>query len=261
MKKLIVIVNDLEGSGKSTFARSFQHLLTNQGVKHMFITTDEQDMDDNFSGDYWDFDEQLEISQLIMAMDRNEVVLLDVRSGYARVWEEFFEKNEVDTVLSEIDASMTLVIPCHDSERCHNELVELAELFSDSADYVVPHFPCLEGGNKEQAWKGSYAAKVTEYLGAMHFEMPQLSNELATALEAHDLSLSQALAQLDQLPRFLEVAAMQWLEQISTAINGTGDYVLPKKKPAKTRKPKAKATKTKKVAKPAKNRRKVKAIA
>jgi len=252
MKKLIVIVNDLEGSGKSTFARSFQHLLTNQGVKHMFITTDEQDMDDNFSGDYWDFDEQLEISQLIMAMDRNEVVLLDVRSGYARVWEEFFEKNEVDTVLSEIDASMTLVIPCHDSERCHNELVELAELFSDSADYVIPHFPIAAGGTKEQGWKGSYAAKVTEYLGALHFKMPELSNELATALEAHELTLSQALTQLDQLPRFLEVAAMQWVEQMSKAINGTGEYVLPaiakgkkataKSKPKKTSKASSKAS-------------------
>ena len=129
MKKLIVVVNDLEGSGKSTFARSFQHLLTNQDVKHLFITTDEQDMNDDFDGDYWDFDEDLEISQLIMAIDRNDVVLLDVSSGYARVWNDFFTQNEIDTVLAEIDASMTLVIPCHDSGRCHAELVELLNYF------------------------------------------------------------------------------------------------------------------------------------
>lgn len=228
MKKLIVVVNDIEGSGKSTFARSFQHLLTNQGVKHLFITTDEQDMDDNFSGDYWDFDEDLDISQLIMSIDRNDVVLLDVSSGYARVWNEFFVQNEVDTVLAEIDASMTLVIPCHDSERCHNELVELAEIFSDSADYVIPHFSLPAQGTKKQTWKNSYADKVTNYLGALHLKMPEIGNELTTALEAHDLSLAQALTQLDQVPRFLEVAAMQWLEQISKAINGTGEYVLPK---------------------------------
>ena len=255
MKKLIVVVNDLEGSGKSTFARSFQHLLTNQDIKHLFITTDEQDMNDDFEGDYWDFDEDLEISQLIMAIDRNDVVLLDVSSGYARVWNDFFTQNEIDTVLAEIDASMTLVIPCHDSERCHTELVELAELFSDSTDYVIPHFPCPAGGGKEQGWKGSYAAKVTEYLGALHFEMPEISKELATALEAHGLSLSQALTQLDQVPRFLEVAAMQWLEQISKAINGTGEYGLPKK-PVKTKK-----TKAKKPAKTPKARRKVKVTA
>lgn len=227
MKKLIVVANDLEGSGKSTFARSFQHLLTNQDVNHLFITTDEQDMDDSFDGDFWDFDEQLDISLLIRAIDRNDVVLLDVRSGYARTWHEFFAQNEVDTVLAEIDASMTLVIPCHDSERCHDELVELAELFSDSTDYVIPHFPLPTDRSKKQAWKGCYAAKVTDYLGALHFEMPKLGKELATALESHDLSLSQALTQLDELPRFVEVAAMQWLEQISKAINGTGEYVLP----------------------------------
>ncbi len=227
MKKLIVVANDLEGSGKSTFARSFQHLLTNQDVKHLFITTDEQDMDDSFCGDYWDFDEDLDISQLILAIDRNDVVLLDLRSGSARLWYEFFAQNEVDTLLAEIDATMTLVIPCHDSERCHEELVELAELFSDSTDYVIPHFPMPAERSKKQAWKGSYAAKVTDYLGALHFEMPELGKELATALESHDLTLSQALTQLDELPRFVEVAVMQWLEEISKAINGTGEYVLP----------------------------------
>ncbi len=227
MKKLIVVTNDLEGSGKSTFSRSFQHLLNNQGVKHLFITTDEDDVDDNFSGDYWDFDEQLEISQLIRAIDRNDVVILDVNSGSARIWAEFFEENEIDTVLAEIDASMTLVIPCHDSERCHSELIELAEIFSDSADYVIPHFPQPASRSKELVWKGSYAAKVTNYLGALHFEMPELSQDLETALKSHDLTLSQALNQLEQLPRFVEVAAMQWLEQIGKAINGTGEYVLP----------------------------------
>ncbi len=228
MKKLIVVANDLEDSGKSTFALSFQHLLNNQGVKHQFITTDEGDVDDDFSGDYWDFDEQLEISQLIRAIDRNDVVILDLNSGDARIWAEFFEENEIDTVLAEIDASMTLVVPCHDSERCHNELIELAEIFSDSADYVIPHFSSITAQTKKLPWKDSYAAKVTDYLGALHFEMPELSQDLETALESHDLTLSQALTQLDQLPRFVEVAAMQWLEQVGKAINGTGEYVLPK---------------------------------
>lgn len=228
MKKLIIVANDLEGSGKSTFSRSFQHLLRNQGVKHLFITSDERDMDDNFSGDYWDFDEQLEISQLIRAIDRNDVVILDINSGGARIWAEFFEENEIDTVLAEIDATMTLVIPCHSTERCHNELIELAAIFSDSADYVIPHFTHSSTLTKKLTWEGSYAAKVTDYLGALHLEMPPLSKDLETALKSHDISLSQALTQLDQLPRFVEVAAMQWLEQIGDAINGTSEYVLPK---------------------------------
>lgn len=236
MKKLIAVINDLEESGKSTFSYSFQHLLVNQEVKHLFITTDSRDMDDNFAGDYWDFDEQLEVSQLIMAIDRNDVVLLDVNSGSARTWAEFFTDNELETVLSEIDASMTLVIPCHNSEPCHTELVELAELFSDSADYVIPHFPLPAAGGTKQAWKGSYAAKVTDFLGALHFDMPEINKELATALESHGLSLSQSLCQLDQLPRFVEVAVMQWLEQIAKAINSTGEYVLPDSaKPTKKR--------------------------
>lgn len=228
MKKLIVVANDLEGSGKSTFALSFQHLLNNQEVKHSFITTDEDDVNENFSGDYWDFDEELEISQLIRSIDRNEVVILDVKSGGARIWADFFEENEVDTLLAEIDASMTLVVPCHDTPQCHNELIELAEIFSDSTDYVIPHFNYPNHRSKNLTWEGSYVAKVTDYLGALHFEMPPLNSDLATALESHDLALSQSLTQLDQLPRFVEVAAMQWLEQVSKAILGTREYVLPK---------------------------------
>lgn len=255
MKKLIVVVNDLEGSGKTTFSRSFQHLLANQGVKHMFITTDEQDVDDDFDGEYWDFDEPLEISQLIMAIDRNDVVLLDVGSGHARNWNEFLVDNEVDTLLAEIDASLTLVIPCQNSDSCHNELVELTELFSDSSDYVIPHFPLLSDGDSPVDWKGSYAEKVTEYMGAMHFEMPSPTKELATALDSHGLNLVESLSQLDQLPRFLEVALMQWLEQISKAVNGTGEYVLPEdEKPGKLFRKNRKA-RAKKTRKPAKGRK------
>ncbi len=226
MKKLIAVINDLEESGKSTFSHSFQHLLNKQGIRHLFITTDPKDVDDNFTGDYWDFDEPLEVSQLIMAIDRNDVVLLDVNSGAARTWADFFIDNELETVLSEIDASMTLVIPCHNSELCHSELVELAELFSDSADYVIPHFPLPSGGT-HRPWTGSYAAKVTDFLGALHFDMPEINKELTTVLDTHGLSLSQSLCQLDQLPRFVEVATMQWLEQIAKAIDSTGEYVLP----------------------------------
>ena len=54
MKKLIVVVNDLERSGKSSTARAISHHLTNLEVKHLLVTSDEMDMTDTFPGEFWD---------------------------------------------------------------------------------------------------------------------------------------------------------------------------------------------------------------
>ena len=229
MKKLLVVLNDLEGSGKSTVARALSHYLAEGEVRHSLIISDERDAEAGLKGEFWDIEDEIEMSQLIRALDRNEVVVIDVASGAARNWAEFCDSEELDSVLSEMDVEMTVVIPEHRAERCHEEIVDLAELFSDQADYVIVHLPIDPKGSVEEKWKGGYAAKAVNYLGALEITLPGLGTDLETALESSGLSMGEAMGQMEALPRFLEVQVCDWQEKAILACERAEDYLMPEK--------------------------------
>ena len=225
MKKLIVVVNDLERSGKSAVARTLSHHLASQEVKHLLVTSNELDMTDSFPGEFWDLEDQFDLSQLISAIDKNSAVILDVHSGGARNWGEFFEAEDLENLLAEIDAEMTLVIPDTRSERCNEEICDLTEIFADQADYVIARLP---GDVKNEVkWKGSHADKAVRYLGASIVELPGISDDLRTALDNAGLDLVEALNQPAELPRFAEVQLSQWLERASSCLDGGSEYLVP----------------------------------
>lgn len=225
MKKLIVIVNDLERSGKSTLARAISFHLKHQEVDHLLITSDERDLEESFEGDFWDLDEQIDLSELIGAVDRNDAVILDVHTGGARNWADFCEDNDIENLLAELDVEMTLVIPDTGSERCNEEIVDISELFADTADYVIAHLS-LEDRTKV-AWKKSDAEKATRYLGCVEATLPALPEELITALESSEGELPGVLNRPEDLPRFAEVQICQWLEEFSNSLEVAAEYIVP----------------------------------
>lgn len=225
MKKLIAVINDLEGSGKTSLASVLQHTYKEAGYDAQLISTDEADIENNFTADFWDFEDEVDLSMLIGALDSHDAVILDIASGSARVWSDFCQENELDILLSEIDADMTLVLPVHASERNLNEVVDLLDIFSDSADYVIAQLPMAARRSEPVKWKGSQAAKACNFLGASQITLPGISSDLETALESHDLTLSKALQSLENLPRFVEVEVMQWREAAQESIAQESAYL------------------------------------
>jgi hypothetical protein len=224
MKKLIVVVNDLERSGKSTVARTLSHHLKSEEVKHLLVTSNEMDMTDSFPGEFWDLEDQFDVSQLIAAVDRHDAVIVDMHTGAARNWGDLFESEDLENLLAEIDAEMVLVIPNTRTERCNEEICDLTEIFSDQANYVIVHLP---GEKREMKWKASPAEKAIRYLGASDIELPGLSDELRTALENAGLELSEALNKPSALPRFAEVQVTQWLERASSCLMAGNEHLIP----------------------------------
>ena len=225
MKKLIVVVNDLERSGKSTVARTLSHHLKSEEVKHLLVTSNEMDMSDSFPGEFWDLEDQFDVSLLIAAVDRHDAVIVDVHTGAARNWGDLFESEDLENLLAEIDAEMVLVIPNTRTERCNEEICDLTEMFSDQANYVIVHLPGEKRG--EMKWKASPAEKAIRYLGASDIELPDLSDELRTALENAGLELPEALNNPSSLPRFAEVQATQWLERASSCLAVGNEHLIP----------------------------------
>jgi hypothetical protein len=182
------------------------------------------DMTDSFPGEFWDLEDQFDVSQLIAAVDRHDAVIVDVHTGAARNWGDLFESEDLENLLAEIDAEMVLVIPNTRTERCNEEICDLTEIFSDQANYVIVHLP---GEKREMKWKASPAEKAIRYLGASDIELPGLSDELRTALENAGLELSEALNKPSALPRFAEVQVTQWLERASSCLMAGNEHLIP----------------------------------
>lgn len=225
MKKLIVVVNDLERSGKSALARTLSHHLKSQEIKHLLVTSNEMDMTESFPGEFWDLEDQFDVSQLIGAIDSFSAVILDVHTGGARNWGDFFEAEDLENLLAELDAEMTLVIPDTRSERCNEEICDLTEIFADQADYVIAHLP--GDPRNEVKWKGSLADKAIRYLGAGTVDIPGISDDLRTALDNAGMEFTEALNNPSELPRFAEVQLSQWLERASSCLSGGNEYLIP----------------------------------
>jgi hypothetical protein len=224
MKKLIVVVNDLERSGKSSTARAIAHHLKDLEINPLFVTSNGMDMTDSFAGQFWDLEDQFEMSQLIGALDHHDAVIFDVHTGAARIFGEICEEGELENLLAELDTEMTLVIPNSQSERCNEEISDIVDIYADAADYVIAHLP---GEGHVVEWKKSAAEKATRYLGASMIEIPPMSDDLKTAMENTELDFAQALNNPSALPRFAEVQVMQWLEKTSEALADGRDYLIP----------------------------------
>lgn len=225
MKKLIVVVNDLERSGKSALARTLSHHLKSQEINHLLVTSNEMDMTDSFPGEFWDLEDQFDVSQLIGAIDSHSAVILDVHSGGARNWGDFFEAEDLENLLAELDAEMTLVIPDTRSERCNEEICDLTEIFADQADYVIAHLP--GDSRNEVKWKGSLADKAIRYLGAGTVDIPGVSDDLRTALDNAGIEFTEALNNPSELPRFAEVQLTQWIDRASSCLSAGNEYLIP----------------------------------
>ncbi len=225
MKKLIVVVNDLERSGKSSVARAITHHLSSLEVNHLAVTSNEMDMTDSFTGEFWDLEDQFDLSLLIGAIDNHDAIVLDVHTGAARVWGELCEEHDLENLLAELDTEMTLVVTDTRSERCNEEICDIAEIFADQADYIIAHLPGDQ--RNEMPWKGSLAAKALRYLGGTEVEFPAPSDDLATALATSEVELAVALNNTAGLPRFTEVPLTQWLERASASLNNAQEYLIP----------------------------------
>lgn len=224
MKRLIVVVNDLERSGKSSIARAVHHHLTSEcETESLLVTSDETNLTDEFEGDYWDLDEDLSLETVIDSIEENDAVVVDVHTGGARNWAEFCENTEFDNVLADLGAEMTLVVPNTGGIRCNEEISDIVDLFADSADYIIAH---TNTADRDQIdWKGSDAQKATRNLGSIEVNFPTVSSELETALGSAGRDMCEALTNAEALPRFAEIKISQWLEEVSARLEDADEFI------------------------------------
>ena len=228
MKKLILILNDLGGVGKTTCTQVLHEHLERKGVNHLLVATD-PDAEEALPGaESIDVGDGLSTSDVIEMLDRGGVVLLDVATGCAGALAEFCAEEEIGTLLAELETELTIVLPLNRELESFEPLVDVVETLADDADYVVVHTPTK--AELQGHFDNSELSRALEHLGAIEVEMPTLESGVLNKVEDEiGLPFALALGDRKQLPRYLRDSIHAWELDFCKDLAEANDFLLPGK--------------------------------
>ncbi len=231
MKKLILVINDLGRVGKSSCALVLHEHLRRKGVENLHVTTDGAgaaiELHGDDTTDHLDLMDGVTPSDIIGLIDRAGVVIMDVHTDGGALLGEFFAEQEIATLLAELEAELTIVVPANDETEGFAGMLEIAEIFSDDADYVVVRTPVRADFPGD--FENSEAAKALDYLGAISVDMPEVADGILEQLEKAGHDLAGGLANRKQLPRFLRNELHGWELDLCSALAAAEEFLLPAK--------------------------------
>ncbi len=227
MKKLLLIINEHGGVGRTTTGAVLASHLDRKGIDAASVHTCESDL----VGDshLWDLDEGIDGDQLVEFIDSADVTLIDVAGRHGESLCEFFAETDIYEQLAELDAEITVILPVTPDSEMGDAIVRIGEQFADEASYIVVHSSVLAGdSDAEEFWSGSYAEKVLSYLGAVDVEMPEFKEELLGQIqEHHGMDIPTALASRKELPRFLRDEIHRWEIEFAENLSVASDQLVP----------------------------------
>lgn len=223
MKRLILVIDNLGGAGKTPFLPVLHNLLARKGVKSTAITTCEEDATSDL--EIWDLDGELDAEQLLGILDESPVTVVHAKTEDAERITSYFRDANVLEVLADDGVDLTVVLPVAPDCELGESVVHLAENLSDAADYLIIH----EGGLEEvDLWTGSYAEKVMNYLGAIELETPGINEDcFLEIVETHEMSLREALIHRKHLPRYLRDELHRWELEFCEGLEEAYDVLIP----------------------------------
>lgn len=227
MKKLILVTNDLPAAGKTTLSEILVHTLSSEEYQTAHVAThSSDDADDRLSSSaeaiLWDFAEDTNLATPISLLDNHDVVIIDVGTGDIADFHDYSERTQLCDYLGELGVELTIALPFDGSADQHESLIEIAESFSDNADYLLVN----HGETEKEEWDGSYAQKVMSYLGVVEITAPTPKDALVNGLEEADVPLHHALADHSNLPKNIRAALSKWEKEFTAIIKNEARGVI-----------------------------------
>lgn len=231
MKKLIFVINDHAKVGKSSLSAALHGYLKDQSFNSHFVGIVGNEELDTTGANYdatWNIIDDNNIDTLFRWLDKYDAVICDVETGDSAALFDLYESEDLDVVLGELDVELTVVTPDVEEAECHQELLEIAEFFSDNADYIVARIPLDEFSSSLEAWEDSEACKVMDYMGAYVIEIPRLTDPVHDLLEQYGIALPEALSMdLDDMEEDLAKAIRKWTSKFEHEIAEGADFLHP----------------------------------
>lgn len=224
MKKLIVVSNNVEGTGKSTCARAIYHLVQAHGFRTALIESDPH-APRSEEGHYLDMGDQPEVSEIVDILDSTEAVVMDLTSGAFDDFSEFFSRQDVEDVMMELEVQITFVVPTVEDVKTLDSVLSIAETFGEAGEFVTIASPV--GYEEFMAWEGSAAQKAMAHLNAIEVVMPELQEGILEEIESRGLDLASALEGRWELPRFLMNEIQNWMLAFHAELEWAAEALLP----------------------------------
>lgn len=234
MKKLIFVMNDHAGAGKSCFSSALVRAIRAQdkelSVGHLAIIGDEDPVPSKspkYNG-VWNIIDDNDVGVLFKWCRKYDALICDVQSGYADTVMELYESEDLDLVLGEKDIELVIATPQIDEAACNEEIALIAERINDNAYYVVPRIPVDEFSSYLQSWEDSNASSVLDYLGAQLVDVPRLNDHVQQTIASAGLTLVTAIDRNpDSLPGELSGLMKDWHRAFERQLEDALDFLLP----------------------------------
>ena len=230
MKKLILVINDHAEVGKTSTSAALHGYLKAQGINTAYIgivgNNGDIDADEVNYDATWNVIEDNKLKRLYSFFDNYDAVVFDVETECSAAFVDLYEKHDLDVELGEMDIDLTVVTPEVEEAACHEELIHLADIFSDKADYIVARVPLDEFSSSLEAWEDSEACNVMDYLGAVVIEVPRVTDAMQETLEAHGLNIPSAVVDsIDEMPDDVAEMMEDWRREFNLQIEEATDYL------------------------------------
>ena len=230
MKHLDLIINGKGGVGKSFFAVNFVQYLKDRGMAHVAIDSDNENSTlKRFHPDaqFLDLDNRRELDGVFNALEKANLVVVDCRAASTNLFLDFFAEVELGTVLSAVNASLTLIMPVNHELDSVDQVQRLADQLGKTCGYVVI---------RNAAHSDSFALfEVSEVrgqlkngLGGKEIAVARLQDWLVEGLNKENVTITAALKH----PAFslLDRQRLQtWQRKLYAEIESAADLLLPAK--------------------------------
>ncbi|MEM0969250.1 MAG: hypothetical protein AAGJ31_07880 [Verrucomicrobiota bacterium] len=233
MKKLILVINDHEEVGKTSFSAALVHFLRSHETDVTYLSIIGEEDHDSKVGEpsydgTWNIIQDNKVDHLFDWCEKGDALVCDVQSGYADAVMEMYESEDLDIVLREEGLELTVVTPQVDEAICNEEIGQIADRMADHAYYVVPRIPVDEFGSYLESWEDSEASTALDYLGAVVLEVPRVTDFMQEVIEGNELSLVEALGlSSKELPEEVDSVMTGWRRDFDHQMEEAFDFLIP----------------------------------
>lgn len=194
MKRLDLILNGKGGVGKSFFATNFVQFLKDKDIAHVAIDSDNENSTlKRFHPEtrFLDLDNRRELDQIFITLEKADLAVVDCRAASTDLFIDYFTEIDLPTVLSELGAVLTLIMPLNHESDSVDQVQRLADEFGNRCSYVVVRnaahsdsFALFESSEVREQLRGK--------LGGIEISMARLQDWLVEALNAENLTATVA---------------------------------------------------------------------
>ena len=227
-KQINLVINGKGGVGKSLFSTNLVQYFKDGCVGHRALDTDHENSTlkrFHSEAEFVSLEDKRGLDAVFHAAETSSLLVIDCRAASTDLFLDYFAEVVLSEVLSLYDARLTIICPVnHEADS-----VEQARLLSDALGQQCRYIVVKNQAHSDafDLYEGSkMRGQLLNTLGAREVTMPRLYDWLVTALNRHNVTVTQALTH----PAFHLIDRQRlkhWQAKLYAEIGAVTDLLLP----------------------------------